>query len=79
MAISISAQDKKWQAQNDAHTLAEAQTIMSDKTRLNAAAKQAVKMAKNSEKKTVAMKKVATKVQTKATPKPKAKASGKKK
>ena len=44
MARAISAQDKKWAAESDARTLAEAEAIRKDSLRLKAAAKEAKKM-----------------------------------
>ena len=41
---TMSAQDKKWAAESDARTLAEAEAIRKDSPRLKAAAKEAKKM-----------------------------------
>lgn len=40
-----SKQEQKWQAESDAHTLAQYQEIMSDKARMNRAVKMAEKRA----------------------------------
>lgn len=54
----LSNEEKKWRAQEDARTLAEAETIKQDKTRVNAAKKEAVRMAKEAEDRMKAMKKI---------------------
>jgi hypothetical protein len=66
MAITASqpkmtAQDRKWQAESDARTLAESQVIMKDPKRLAAAAKEAQVMADKQAKEAKAMAKVAAK------------------
>jgi hypothetical protein len=54
--------EKKWQAECDARTLADAKVIMSDKSRLKAAAKEAGKMADCKMEEAKAMKSIAKKV-----------------
>ena len=58
-ALSVNAQDKQWQRESDANTLAEAEEIKIDKGRLGGAKKEAKVMAKRDEKRANAMKKVA--------------------
>lgn len=41
MARKMTAEEKRWQAEDDARTLARYQELLSDKTRLNAAKKEA--------------------------------------
>lgn len=53
--------DKKWQAIDDAQTLAKATEILLDKQRLLAAKKEAIKIAKAKEKEVKALKKVSKK------------------
>lgn len=48
--VYMSKQDKEWQAESDAKTLANAAEISSDKARANRAIKAAKKMAKDAEK-----------------------------
>lgn len=60
-APRLSKQEKKWRAESDAHTLAEAKVIMSDPKRLTSAAKEAGRMAKEKEDQAKAMKSVARK------------------
>ena len=55
----LSAQDKKWQAENDARTLVDADVIKKDRTRLSAATKAAKIMAKEEKARSTAMSKVA--------------------
>lgn len=57
-AISM---NKNWEAECDARTLAEAETIRSDKKRMSAAAKAAMKMGNDAEKNAQALKAVAAK------------------
>lgn len=45
MSKSIGVQEKAWQAESDARTLADAEEIKSDKKRLNAAVSKAKKLA----------------------------------
>lgn len=54
-----SANDNKWQAENDAYTMAKYQEIMADKARMNRAIKAAQKQAADLNKRAVAMNKVA--------------------
>ena len=65
----MSAQDKKWEAESDARTLAEAKVIAADKARLKAAAVAAKRMADDKMKEARAMKQVAKKAPTKTTKK----------
>ena len=44
MARALTAEEKKWQAENDAHTLADASVIKKDKTRLKNAVVAAKRM-----------------------------------
>lgn len=60
MTRALDAQDKKWQRENDAHTLAEAEAIKADKGRLSGAKKEAKIMVKETTKRQLAMKKVAS-------------------
>ena len=86
MVRAIDAQEKQWQRESDARTLAEAEEIKTDKTRMGGAKKEAKVMAKRDEKRATAMKKVAagkvapkkTTPAKKAAPKAKAKAAPKK-
>ena len=64
----MTAQDKKWQREEDARTLARAQEIMDNKPRLNGAVREAKVMAKQDEKRIAAMKKIAKKKVTKKKP-----------
>ena len=56
----LTAQDKKWQAQDDARTLAQVAEITSDKSRLQAARKEATVMLKETQKRMEGLKKVVT-------------------
>jgi hypothetical protein len=58
MKIS-SKSEKEWQAESDAHTMAQYQEIMSDKARMNRAIKVAQRQAKDLEKRATAMQSVA--------------------
>ena len=49
MAEKMTAQEKKWRAESDARTLAEAQQILQDKNRSKAAKNAALNLAKNYE------------------------------
>lgn len=60
-APSVSPDDKKWQAECDARTLAEAKVIQSDKNRVTAAQKAAKEMSTKMEKECNALKTVAKK------------------
>lgn len=51
--------EKKWQAESDAHTMAEYQQIISDKARMNRAIKVAQKQAADLSKRANAMQNVA--------------------
>jgi len=57
--MKLNAQDREWQRQSDARTLAEAKVIESTPTRLKGATSEAKKMAKQSQKDAAAMTKVA--------------------
>ncbi len=57
--IPLSANEKRWQAESDAHTLAEAERIKEDKSRLDAAAEAAKRMAEEETERAKAMRKVA--------------------
>jgi hypothetical protein len=61
MGVARTAQDKKWEAESDAHTLAEAETIKSDKGRTSRAKNAAGRMAKEQQVRANAMTKVAGK------------------
>lgn len=58
--MTLTAEQKKWQAESDAHILAEANVIKTTPARVNAAKKAAKQMAAEEMKKAAAMKKVAT-------------------
>ena len=51
--------EKEWQAESDAHTMAQYQEIMSDKARMNRAIKVAQRQAKDLERRATAMQSVA--------------------
>lgn len=55
----MTAQDKKWQAQDDARTLAQANEVKSDTPRLKAAVKEAKIMVKDEQKRLTSISKVA--------------------
>ena len=55
---SISADEKRWRAEADAHTLAESEVIKNDQARLTEAKKAAKRMAEEERKKASAMTKV---------------------
>ena len=57
----MTADDKKWEAEQDARTLMESQVISGDKRRLNAAVKAAKRMAKEKAAESKAMNGVAKK------------------
>jgi hypothetical protein len=59
MARALTAQDRKWQAEEDARSLAAANEIKKDKKRMTAAKKEAKTMAKEADTKAKAMKQVA--------------------
>ncbi len=56
---AISADDKKWRAESDARTLADAEAIKADKARFSAAQAAAKRMLEEQETKAMAMHKVA--------------------
>ncbi|RKZ35768.1 MAG: hypothetical protein DRQ49_18890 [Gammaproteobacteria bacterium] len=60
MAPRLTAQDKQWQREADARTLANADEIKNSPARLKGAVKEAKIMAKQSEKEAQSMKRVAT-------------------
>ena len=55
MATKLSKQDQQWQAESDAHTMAQYQEIISDKARMNRAMKEATKQANELTKRANAM------------------------
>lgn len=59
MVTIKNSDDLKWQAENDARTMAQYQEIMKDKARMNRAIKEANKQAADLQKRTNAMKAVA--------------------
>lgn len=59
--MKMTAQDREWQRESDARTLAEAETIKSDIGRLKGATSEAKKMVKRDEERAKSMKKVAKK------------------
>jgi len=61
MAIPISADERKWRAQDDARTLAQANVIKQDQQRLAAAKAEARRMAEEQAKEAAAMRGVAGK------------------
>lgn len=61
MAPRLSAQDKQWQREDDARTLARAEEIRLSPVRLKGAVKEAKVIAKRTEKQTLVMKAVANK------------------
>jgi len=58
---NITAEDKKWQAQDDARTLIYAEAIQADKSRRSAAIKEVKNIAKEKKKEMVAAERVAKK------------------
>ena len=88
MARALDAQDRKWQRESDARTLAESEEIKSSPGRLKGAKTEAKVMATRDQKRATAMKKVASgkapskkaapKARAKAAPKARAKAAPKK-
>ena len=58
MAKAILASEKKWAAENDARTLAEAEAIRKDASRMRAASKEAKKMVDEEMIKAKALRKV---------------------
>lgn len=59
MATKMSKQDQQWQAESDAHTMAQYQEIMSDRARMNRAIKVAQKQAQDLTRRANAMQTVA--------------------
>ena len=59
MDTKMSKQDLQWQAESDAHTMAQYQEIMQDKARMNRAIKEANKQAQDLTKRASAMKSAA--------------------
>lgn len=66
--LSQSAQNKKWEREDDARTLARAEEIRTDSRRLKGAVIEAKAMAKKTEKEAMAMKRVASKNSPAKTP-----------
>ena len=62
--LTEAQKEAEWQATNDANTLAEANVILSDEKRLNAARKSATKLAKEAKARFDGMLKVAGKGRT---------------
>ncbi len=80
MATQMTAQDRKWQAENDARTLMDAEQIRTDNSRLEAAKPQVKKLASERQKEARAATKAAAKL-TKTKPratKPRAQTSKRK-
>ena len=70
--IKMTEEDKRWRAESDARTLADAQRIAEDKTRLSAAKKEAARMAADAAKSVSTFSSVAQIVSNqKSEPKPK--------
>lgn len=59
MATKMSKQDQQWQAESDAHTMAQYQEIMSDRARMSRAIKVAQKQAQDLTRRANAMQTVA--------------------
>lgn len=59
MATKISKQDQQWQAESDAHTMAQYQEILSDRARMSRAIKVAQKQAQDLKRRANAMQTVA--------------------
>lgn len=59
MALKTSKQDLQWQAESDAHTMAQYQEILGDKARMNRAIKVAQQQAKDLNRRAAAMQSVA--------------------
>ena len=55
MAQKLTKQDLQWQAESDARTMAQYQEIMSDKSRMSRAVKEAEKQARDLSKRASAM------------------------
>ena len=60
MAAKLTKQDLQWQAESDARTMAQYQEILSDKTRMNRAIKEANKQANDLARRANAMRSAAT-------------------
>ena len=75
--VKLSAQDRKWQAQDDARMLMNAESIKSDPARLRAAAIEARRIATEAEKVAARQKTAAARIQPKLTAKPAAAKRGK--
>ncbi len=60
MAADISADDKKWKAESDARTLAEAEIIKKDENRVTAAQEAAKRLAEEAKKEAESMADVAS-------------------
>ncbi len=58
--VNLTAADRKWEAESDARTLADAELIKADSKKLTAAKKAAVSMAKEKEKEVKVLKKIKT-------------------
>lgn len=59
MAMKINKTEQEWQAESDAHVMAQYQEILSDKNRMNRAIKVAQKQAQDLTKRASAMRNVA--------------------
>lgn len=59
MAMKINKTEQEWQAESDAHVMAQYQEILSDKNRMNRAIKVAQKQAQDLTKRANAMRNVA--------------------
>ena len=59
MALKTSKQDLQWQAESDAHTMAQYQEILGDKARMNRAIKVAQQQTKDLNRRAAAMQNVA--------------------
>lgn len=59
-AIKMDAQERKWQAESDAATMARYQEIMSDKARMSRAVKEAQRQARDLNARASAMRKAAS-------------------
>ena len=59
MATKMSKQDQQWQAESDAHTMAQYQEILSDRARMSRAIKVAQKQAQDLTRRANAMQTVA--------------------
>lgn len=59
MTAKVTSETRKWQAESDAHVMAQYQEIINDKARMNRAIKVAEREAKNLSRRADAMKSVA--------------------